>query len=158
MNPTKQNLQKNYKYSAFIAYAEKESIFVESEIVYHLEDITGRKLCLPNRDFSPNLRTYANVATAIHNSKKIICIITEDFLKDYWCMYQLQMAEEDRIEREDSDYIVFILFKSLTSEQLGGIHRSLFLFSLIEKRSYALFPEHEDDRPIFWRKLIDTVQ
>ena len=158
MNPTKQNLQKNYKYSAFIAYAEKESIFVESELVYHLENITGRKLCLPNRDFSPNLRTYANVATAIHNSKKIICIITEDFLKDYWCMYQLQMAEEDRIEREDSDYIVFILFKSLTSEQLGGIHRSLFLFSLIEKRSYALFPEHEDDRPIFWRKLIDTVQ
>ena len=158
VNPTKQKRQRNYEYSAFIIYAEKDSTFAETVMVQQLEGQNDMKMCLPNRDFSPNLRTYAHITHAIHNSRKIICLITKAFVEDYWCMYQLQMAEEERIHREDEDCIVFILFDSLSIENLEGVQRSLFLVSIIKQRSYALFPENKAEYHAFWQKLFNTVQ
>ncbi|XP_061177767.1 toll-like receptor 4 [Saccostrea echinata] len=155
VNPTNQ-YKRDYKYSAFVAYTEKDS-FVERDLVHHLEEIGGLKLCLPNRDFSPNLKTYASVTYAIHNSKKILCIVTGDFLRDSWCMYQLQMALEDRVYRQDEDCIIFVLLKGPSFEDLGGIQQSLLVMPFIEKNSYALYPQNETDHSAFWQKLVDTI-
>ena len=157
VNPTKQKRQRNYEYSAFIIYAEKDSNFAETEMVHQLEELNDMKLCLPSRDLSPNLRTYANITRAIHNSRKIICLITEAFVEDYWCMYQLQMAEEERIRREDCDCNVYVLFNPLSIHNFEGIQRSLLLVSIVEQRSYALFPENKAEHATFWKRLIDTV-
>lgn len=141
-----------------MTYSENDSNFAEIEMVHHLEEEGTLKICLPNRDFSPNVRTYGSITRAIHNSKKIICIVTEAFLEDRWCMYQLQMAEEDRVHREDSDCIVFIFFSPPSEEDMRGVDRSLFLVSLIEQRSYALFPKIEAERALFWQKLVDVLK
>lgn len=158
VGPKKQKRQKDFEYSAFVTYSENDSNFAEIEMVHHLEEEGALKICLPNRDFSPNVRTYGSITRAIHNSKKIICIVTEAFLEDRWCMYQLQMAEEDRVHREDSDCIVFIFFSPPSEEDLRGVDRSLFLVSLIEQRSYALFPKIEAERALFWQKLVDVLK
>lgn len=155
VGPKEKKRQRVFEYSAFVAYSENDSNFAEIEMVHHLEEDGALKMCLPHRDFSPNVRTYGSITRAIHNSRKIICIITEAFLEDRWCMYQLQMAEEDRVHREDSDCIVFIFFTPPSSEDLRGVDRSLFLVSLIEQRSYALYPKHEAERALFWQKLVD---
>ncbi|XP_062569045.1 uncharacterized protein LOC134231144 [Saccostrea cucullata] len=154
VNPATQN-QRNYKYSAFVAYTEGHS-FVEQELVYQLEIIRGLKLCLPNRDFSPNLKTYASVAYAIHHSKKILCIVTSDFLRDSWCMYQLQMSLQGRVYRQDEDCIIFVLFEEPSFENLGGVQHSLLVMPFIEKNSYALYPQNETDHSAFWQKLVDS--
>lgn len=158
ISPKEQKRQKDFEYSAFVTYSENDSNFAEIEMVHHLEEEGTLKICLPNRDFSPNVRTYGSITRAIHNSKKIICIVTEAFLDDRWCMYQLQMAEEDRVHREDSDCIVFIFFSPPSEEDMRGVDRSLFLVSLIEQRSYALFPKIEAERALFWQKLVDVLK
>jgi Leucine-rich repeat (LRR) protein len=158
IKPSARKTNHEYQYSAFVMYTENDSNFVKNELVQHLQTQEGMELCLSYRDFCPGLRTFANVTHAIHNSRKIICVVTDDFLDDQWCIYQLQMALEDRLHRKDEDCIICILFKDPSQEDVTGSRQPLLIMHLIKRKVHALYPQNPTERASFWRRLIAALR
>ncbi|KAI8502125.1 TIR domain [Branchiostoma belcheri] len=86
------NTQK--KFDAFVSYNHHDRAWVMDELVPHLEEEEGSefRLCLDYRDFVGGAPITDNIVNAIYDSRKTICLVTEEFLKSEWCEMEVQMA------------------------------------------------------------------
>uniref|UniRef100_K1QC90 Toll-like receptor 13 n=1 Tax=Magallana gigas TaxID=29159 RepID=K1QC90_MAGGI len=73
----------------------------------------GFKVRIHDRDFIPGVDIAENITIAIHNSRRIILIMTSDFLKSQWCMFELNMARMESLysregRKSDPKYLIWI--------------------------------------------------
>lgn len=119
----------------------------------------GFKVRIHDRDFIPGVDIAENITIAIHNSRRIILIMTSDFLKSQWCMFELNMARmESLYSREGVNCLLLILLEKSVVKEMP---RSLL--DIIESKSYLEYPDDNDDNDslqslsVFWRNLEDAV-
>ncbi|VDI31459.1 Hypothetical predicted protein [Mytilus galloprovincialis] len=65
-----------YEYDAFISYENKDRVFVHEKLLHCLEQEAGLKLCIHKRDFLPGNDIAANITSAIHNSRKVVIVMS----------------------------------------------------------------------------------
>ena len=142
-----------FRYDAFVSYATENSGIALQEMIREVEDKTNLKLCFHERDFIPGYGIAENIANAIHDSRKVICVISNSFLESHWCVYEFNMALMERIHaREGEDLLFLVLLKDFTSARAP-----LPMMEFIRSNSYLEYPEDEAYRPMFWSKLVDTI-
>nr|XP_034301997.1 toll-like receptor 4 isoform X2 [Crassostrea gigas]XP_034301998.1 toll-like receptor 4 isoform X2 [Crassostrea gigas]XP_034301999.1 toll-like receptor 4 isoform X2 [Crassostrea gigas] len=149
--------KKFYESDVFISYADKQRGFVVN-MAKELEN-KGFKVRIHDRDFIPGVDIAENITIAIHNSRRIILIMTSDFLKSQWCMFELNMARmESLYSREGVNCLLLILLEKSVVKEMP---RSLL--DIIECKSYLEYPDDNDDNDslqslsVFWRNLEDAV-
>ena len=78
----------NYEYDAFILYSgeEEDRLWVHRVLVDTLEKEYGLTLHIHLRDFPLGEYISDNIAHAIKNSRKIVAIISPNFLHSHWCL------------------------------------------------------------------------
>ena len=142
-----------FRYDAFVSYATENSEIALHEMIREVEKQTDLKLCFHQRDFIPGYGIAENIANAIHDSRKVICVISNSFLDSHWCMYEFNMALMERIHaREGEDLLFLVLLKDFNVSRAP-----LPLIEFIRNNSYLEYPEDEAYRPMFWSKLVDTI-
>ncbi|CAC5412843.1 unnamed protein product [Mytilus coruscus] len=122
----------DYKYDAFISYADEDTDFVVKEIIPNLERDENMKLCIHQRDFIPGQEITQNITNGIHHSRWTICILTRSFLDSYYCMFEFNMARMESIYSRDGQNILFLIFY----EQLRPKDLPLVILELVQKQSY----------------------
>jgi hypothetical protein len=149
-SPTK--LDDMFKYDAFVSYAEEDRLFIFQKLDF-LEKENNLNLCLHSRDFIPGTNIADNVANAIHNSRRTVCLLTPNFLDSYWCMYELNMARMESIYSRDGDNVLclVIIDKNVVKRA------PLKIVDLLEDQSYLEYPGDETDDLCFWDRLRDTL-
>lgn len=141
-----------FKYDAFVSYAEEDSHFIFRKLDF-LEKENNLNLCLHSRDFIPGTNIADNVANAIHNSRRTLCLLTSNFLNSYWCMYELNMARMESIySREDDNVLCLVILDKNVVK-----NAPLKIIDLFENQSYLEYPENETDDSPFWDRLCDTL-
>ena len=102
---------RNYVYEAFVAYDKDDRGWVRNELITHLEtpnnddsenDEMFRKpmrLCIHERDFELGNWIEENIVIAIERSRRIILVISSNFLNSNWCRFELEMARMHSMER-----------------------------------------------------------
>lgn len=100
---TVSDLDDDKEYDAFVSYSSSDGDCVMS-LVNQLENkYPFFKLCIHERDWLPGYPIVSQIENSVKNSKKTLLILSNDFLKSFWCETELQMAYlqtlEDRIER-----------------------------------------------------------
>ncbi|XP_064601387.1 toll-like receptor 2 [Liolophura sinensis] len=76
---------KEYSYDAFVAYTEEDYLWVSGQLRPKMELTDDPiKLCVHNRDFIPGKPIHENTVDKIRESRKILLIISIDFLR---CTY-----------------------------------------------------------------------
>ncbi|XP_052080695.1 toll-like receptor 4 [Mytilus californianus] len=150
-----QNIQSstNYKYDAFISYANDETDFVVNEVIPHLEREESMKLCVHQRDFVPGEEITQNITNGIHQSRFTICIVTKSFLDSYYCMFEFNMARMESIYSRDGQNILFLVFY----EQLRPKDLPLVILELVQKQSYIEYPNDEQGNVVFWKKIAESL-
>lgn len=143
----------NYKYDAFISYSDNERNFIFKECIPILEGQKHIKLCIHQRDFLPGEDITQNITNSIHESRKIICIITRGFLDSFYCMFEFNMARMESIYSRGGRNILFLVF----FEQFRHQDLSLVMLELIQKDSYIEYPNDEQGNAIFWKKLGEAI-
>ncbi|XP_052079310.1 toll-like receptor 4 [Mytilus californianus] len=143
----------NYKYDAFISYANEETDFVVNDIIRNLESDDNMKLCVHQRDFIPGEEITQNITNGIHQSKKTICILTRSFLDSYYCMFEFNMARMESIYSRDGQNILFLIFY----EQLRPQDLPLVILELVQKQSYIEYPNDEQGNIVFWEKIKESL-
>ena len=141
--------QVEYRYDAFISYAHEDYRFIKDEIIVELEESYGLYLCIHQRDFLPGNYIAENILQAIKNSKKIVIVLTEQFLKSQWCIYEFNMARMESIYSRNGDNVIFCIMY----EDIDTKHLSPELIETLESETFLKYPEEEPEKPYFWEML-----
>ncbi|XP_062594743.1 toll-like receptor 4 isoform X2 [Saccostrea cucullata] len=143
-----------YEYDAFISYAEQDRGFVFNQI--RLMENDELKFCIHDRDFIPGIDIAENITNAIHNSRRIVFVMTSYFLKSYWCMFELNMARMESIySRGGENILLLVLMENHIVREMP-----LSLLHVIESQSYLEYPGEDSfgNVDIFWRNLKDAIR
>ena len=147
------NEDRQYQYDVFISYANENYQFVTGELYQKLE-AAGLSLCLHQKDFLPGSYIAENILQAIRNSRKVVIILTSEFLQSKWCMYEFNMARMENIYSRGDENIIFVV----KFGDFDILRASPELQACLESESYLSYPEDLDERPYFWQMFVASLK
>lgn len=134
-----------YKYDAYLCYSKNDFEWVQNSLLKHLDsqyfDKNRFTLCFEERDFLPGEEHINNIRDAICNSRKTICVVTRQFLKDGWCVEAFNFAQS-RYFCDLKDVLIMIVVGSLSQYQLKR-HKPIRNF--LQRSQYLRWPEDYQD-------------
>ena len=133
-------------YDAFVSYSSNDEEFILRELVPHLEDNKdGRqcyKLCVHYRDFAVGASIAESILSAVKSSRRVIIILSENFLSSEWCQYEFQTAHYQLL-KERKNRIIMILLHDIEPDMLDQQ-----LKDYLKTRTYVKYGD-----PWFWPKI-----
>ncbi|KAL3848111.1 hypothetical protein ACJMK2_018990 [Sinanodonta woodiana] len=126
----------NYQYHAFLSYAESNLRLVKFTLLANLED-EGLHVCIHHRDFMPGQPISANIAHAIHCSRRTVVLLDDDYLSSYWCMYELNMVRMESIYSRRGENILVLVLK----DGIDKCKLPLELMDIIHSNTYVELPK-----------------
>ena len=142
-----------YEFDAFVSYADEDRQFALHEILEKVEKASNLKLCFHSRDFIPGFDIAENITNAIHNSRKTVCILSPNYIKSYWCMFELNIGRMESIYSRNGDDVLFLVFYHHVSTS----DLPLPVIDLINEKSYIEYPDDPHGDVVFWRKLQEAI-
>ncbi|XP_062591487.1 toll-like receptor 4 [Saccostrea cucullata] len=144
----------NYEYDVFLSYAGMERTFVRRDVIPRLETNAGLRLLVRDRDYLPGLSKVDSIMTGIHESKKVLCIVSKRYLKSKWRDYELNMAKVEEIkDRGNTDFVILILLPEVYNSGYPSK-----VMSLVKKDCFIEYPEESCAFDDFWEKLIKMLK
>ncbi|NWS14550.1 TLR5 protein, partial [Pachyramphus minor] len=146
-----------YRYDAYLCYSKNDFEWVQNALLKHLDsqylDKNRFTLCFEERDFLPGEEHINNIRDAIWNSRKTICIVTRQFLKDGWCVEAFNFAQS-RYFSDLKDVLIMVVVGSLSQYQLMK-HKPIRHF--LQRSQYLRWPEDYQDVDWFLNNLSSQI-
>ena len=136
-----------YKYDAFISYssADGDRQWVHFKLVKELEEKYGFRLCVHQRDFRVGLPIVDNITKAIQSSRKVLVVMSDNFLKSDWCIEEIHMTSS-----VDRNKFVIIMYKAIT---FSNAEIPAVVQRLLDSRTYTEWNEEPEAESLFWKRL-----
>ncbi|XP_030051834.1 toll-like receptor 5 [Microcaecilia unicolor] len=145
------------KYDAYVCYSGTDFEWVQNALLKKLDSQYCSKnrfnLCFEERDFIPGEDHINNVCDAIRNSKKTVCIVTKQFLKDGWCIEAFNFAQS-RYFTELKNVLIMVVVGPLSQYQLM---RYSPIRTFVQRRQYLRWPEDLQDVNWFLNRLSHKI-
>lgn len=81
------------------------------DFIEHLEVNEGFDLCIHHRDFLPGYDIADKIINAFHQSRKVIFVLSEAFLRSKWCLVEVQMTLTELVESRQGLNMMLWVFK-----------------------------------------------
>ena len=145
----------NYRYDAFISYADENIRFILDGIIPKLQTEHGIELCIHQRDFVAGNAVTDNIVNAIQSSKKTVIILSKAFLKSKWCIYEFHMARMESIySREGKSILIVVMLENVPPSRLMPLE----MIEWIKLKSYIEYTNDEEGNMLFWENLKVAIQ
>ncbi|XP_035474196.2 toll-like receptor 5 [Scophthalmus maximus] len=145
------------QYDAFLCFSNNDYAWVEAALLQKLDDQFSEEnmfhCCFEARDFLPGEDHLSNIRDAIWGSRKTVCVISKEFLKDGWCLEAFMLAQGRMLE-ELTNVLVLLVVGKVAHYQLlkfNAIRR------FVQKREYLVWPEDPQDLEQFYERLISRI-
>uniref|UniRef100_A0A8C9SDU2 Toll-like receptor 6 n=2 Tax=Scleropages formosus TaxID=113540 RepID=A0A8C9SDU2_SCLFO len=138
-----------FKYHAFISYSQKDSEWVDNQLVPNLE-AAQFSLCIHERDFVPGDWIIDNIINCVERSYKTLFVLSHNFVQSEWCNYELFFAQH-RAMSIQQDSLVFILLEPIPTDSLPK--KFLKLRTLLRQQTYLEWHKDERKQQVFWASL-----
>ncbi|CAH1783725.1 unnamed protein product [Owenia fusiformis] len=140
-----------YQYDGFVSYNGESQKWVIDYMLPNMEqsqDDVNFKICFDGRDFIPGKYIADNIIDSIQQSRKLIFVITEKFIKSQWCGFELEMANLRQFD-EKRNLVVLIFLEAIPKKKLP---RKIRL--LMKHMTYIEWDkENARAQSLFWKKL-----
>ena len=149
--PSSDAKDKSYRYDAFILYCsdDEDRIWVHRLFVQKMEEDYGFKLCIHHRDFLAGIPIVDNIVEAIQVSRKVIAVVSPNFLKSDWCSQEIHLTNYI-----DRNKFIIILLRDIT---LGACAIQPLMRFLLETRTYIEWTEDREGEKLFWKKVVRAL-
>ncbi|KAK3099372.1 hypothetical protein FSP39_003486 [Pinctada imbricata] len=146
---------RQYRYDAFISYADEDRSFVTRQMVENLEKGKDIRLCIHHRDFMPGTSIIENITNAIHRSSKVVFIMTNSFLRSDWCLYEFDAAKAESIYSfsRKGDMMLFLMREKIIVRKIPKSIKDI-----LDHDTYIECPDGGNDEPEFWATLAQAIR
>ncbi|XP_053217741.1 toll-like receptor 13 [Podarcis raffonei] len=144
-----------YQYDAYISCCSQDHEWVVNNVLEKLE-VQGEpslRLCFGPRDFAPGEYYIDNVQNGISQSRKTLCVVSDNYLESEWCSLEIQLACS-KIYYQREDPLVVVFMEEIPNYRLSPYHR---LRKLMKQESYLTWPEDPEAENVFWTKLYEAL-
>ncbi|CAC5413531.1 unnamed protein product [Mytilus coruscus] len=117
-------LQQEYTHDAFISYSHTDSVWVKQ--FHDKVNSMGFDLCLDAKDFIAGNGIAENVINAIDSSRKVIFIITHNFLKSSWGSYEMEMTRMHAFQKGREDMVIIVVKDKIKVIDMPEIMKSIW--------------------------------
>ena len=141
------------KYHAFLSYESSNYEWPVHTLLKTLES-RGFRVCVPDRDFNAGTDEVDNIIDSIDNSKRVIFVLTHDFLENDWCEWHIKLARIHAFRNDNENFIIVIIKDDLKSHEIPKSLKKIWI-----RVNCLRWPLDEDSNLIeeFWKKLEDSL-
>ncbi|XP_062572424.1 toll-like receptor 4 [Saccostrea cucullata] len=137
----------DFQFDAFISYAEDDYRIV-STTLYQTLTQRGFQISFPDKDFIPGISKADELLRCVDKSRKVVFIITENFLANGWNSYAVQMTVTHSFHNNRRQSIIVIIKDNITIQRMPKDLRYIW-WSIVSIR----WPETSDLMEQFWDEL-----
>lgn len=112
------------EYDAYVSYSHHDLTWV-MELHEELESM-GFNIIFDVKTFIPGAPTGENIIQAIDSSRKVIFIITENFLENDWGSYELEMARMHAFRRGNDNMVIVVIKGDIEMSSLPRVLLSMW--------------------------------
>ena len=141
-------------YDAFVSYSNEDQQWVDAELLSHLEQKIGLKLCIHERDFTAGLPIIENIVQSLERSRSCLVILSEGYAKSEWCNFELNCAYQMFSEQKRS--IVVIVLEEPSPAKLTKTMKYI-----LKTRTYLEWKKEKSGdhfNATFWQRLLQTIK
>ncbi|XP_077525016.1 toll-like receptor 1 [Amblyomma americanum] len=146
-----------FLWDGFISYHTSDTEWVRDVLLPKLESAPmAFRLCVAERDFIPGLPITENICRAIAQSRVSLFVLSREFCRSHWCMFELSMAQHRLFEKDRLDGMVFIKKNDVEESEMSSA-----LACLIKSRTYVQLPpdgSNEALNNLFWLQVQAALQ
>ena len=140
-------------YDAYVTYHNDDEDWVDEELLPNIEEGDEPfRLCLKTRDIRGGRLKLNELSLRIQRSRKIVVILSPQFVKDNWCYFELNMAHQKAIE-ESYKALIFIVRERIPNDRLTLVLRQLFCRVQCFK-----WPADGYEQHLFWQCLREELK
>ncbi|XP_063424065.1 toll-like receptor 4 [Mytilus trossulus] len=140
---------KGYVYDSFVAYSYNDLNWVKQHLIPKLETLHHLQLCIRDRDFRLGTVFSDHITENIEASRTFLLILSDNFARDKWCKFQLDIANHIGISRGDLAIIPVIL-KDISFNSLNEP-----IYNVINNTNCMVWSEDGPASELFWKKVVE---
>ncbi|VDI03055.1 Hypothetical predicted protein [Mytilus galloprovincialis] len=149
-----EELTQDYPHDAFISYSHSDLEWVK-DFHDNLKSM-GFKLCLDAKDFIAGCGI-ENVLNAIDSSRKVIFIITDNFLKSTWGSYEMEMTRMHAFQKGREDMVIVVVKDNIKVTDMPEVMKNMwFKITCIQWPNDDNLPYNTEG--IFYEKMKMSLQ
>lgn len=147
----------DFMYDVYLCFSSKDMKWVTKALLKKLDtqfsDQNDLRCCFEARDFIPGADHLSNMRDAIWKSKKTLCVLSREFLKDGWCLEAFNLAQTKMLE-EVRDVLLVLLVDNIPHYRLMKYEP---VRTYIQTRRYLCWPEDSQDLEWFYNHLKQSI-
>lgn len=143
-----------YEFDAFISYAVEDFDVARIAAIEHLQIERGMRLCIQERDLQPGQSIQNFITKGIRNSKTTLLFLSNAFIADNLCMYQMNIARVESLYKKRITILIIVL-DSIRPEETP-----LEVMDFINTYTYLEYPGENisDYTNTFWGKCAGFIE
>ncbi|KAH6929730.1 hypothetical protein HPB50_005328 [Hyalomma asiaticum] len=156
-NYKRQSHSGRFMWDAFLCYHTSDASWTRSVLLAKLESPPMRyRVCVAERDFIPGIAIAENICRCISQSRVSLFVLSAEFCRSRWCMFELMLAQHRLFESDRYEHIVFIKKGPIDQSEMCPL-----LSYLTTSRTYIEVPETGGDerrQDLFWLQVQEALQ
>ncbi|KAK5607744.1 hypothetical protein CRENBAI_012691 [Crenichthys baileyi] len=149
--------ENDWQYDAFLCFSNSDYRWVEGALLKKLDNQFSEenqlRCCFEARDFLPGEDHLSNIRDAIWGSRKTLCVVSKEFLKDGWCLEAFTLAQGRMLE-ELTNVLVMLVVGQVAHYQLMKCNA---VRAFVQRREYLTWPEDPQDLQWFYERLVSLI-
>uniref|UniRef100_A0A3Q3MCX3 Toll-like receptor 18 n=1 Tax=Mastacembelus armatus TaxID=205130 RepID=A0A3Q3MCX3_9TELE len=140
-----------FAYHAFISYSHFDADWVRDQLLPCLENNRNPyRLCIHERDFMPGRWIIDNIIENIESSRKVIFVLSRQFVNSEWCNYELYFAQQRAMGKTFSD-VILVVKEPIDPRSLPSKYCKLK--KMLSTKTYLEWPQQVNQQAFFWAQL-----